>query len=292
MENDVKLRLVRLMESPFRVFSEESFDDPRNEPEIMAPIPGYIKFLKDREKVHRSRDDAPHELKPLYEEPLLTREQEYHLFRQFNFLKHKALRLLQRADVLAPNKTEVETVEKLLGLASNVKRQIVCSNLRLVMNLAKKSKEFIANPNIDLLAELVSDGNMGMCRAVEYFDYRLGNKFSTYATWAILHTMKNGRQSRMKHAQNCVSGYDDVLEAKVDESEQPEITEVTPVQRAMEELDPRQRAIIVEAFGLDGKPKRTLAKIGEKLGITKERVRQIREKGLSVLREKLVHVKN
>jgi RNA polymerase sigma factor (sigma-70 family) len=289
--NDVKLRLIRLMETPFRVYSEEEFDDTSHEPAILAPMPGLEKFLKDREKVHKSRAEAPPELKSLYEEPLLTREQEYHLFRQFNFFKHKALRLLQAANVLAPNKTDVEQVEKYLGRAASVKRQLVCSNTRLVMNLAKKSKEFALNPNIDLLAEMVSDGNEGVVRAVEYFDYRLGNKFSTYATWAILHTMKNGRTHRLKHATNCISGFDEVLDSKLDESEPEEIVEVTPVQLAVNDLeDERQKRIIIEAFGLDGKPKRTLEQIGKGLGITKERVRQIREKGLGVLRERLAGV--
>jgi len=288
MNDEVKLRLIHLMENPFRVYSEVEFDNPTDEPAILAPMPGLEKFLKERDKVHKSRAEAPPELRSLYEEPLLTREQEYHLFRQFNFFKHKALRLLQAANVLKPNKTEVEQAEKYLANAKAVKRQLVCSNVRLVMNIAKKTREFAQNPNVDLLAEMVSDGNEGVVRAVEYFDYRLGNKFSTYATWAILHTMKTGRTHRLKHGMNCVTGFDEALDLTPDSHEPDDIPEVTPVQLAVNALeDERQKRIIIEAFGLDGKPKRTLEQIGKGLGITKERVRQIREKGLGVLRERL-----
>lgn len=140
---------------------------------------------------------------------------------------------------------------------------------------------------------MISDGNMGMVRAVEYFDYRLGNKFSTYATWAVLHTMKNGRQNRLKHTTHCVNGYDEVLEAKVAVSEPEVLCEVTSIQKILEDWpDVRQKKIITEAYGLNGKPKRTLEQIGKDIGITRERVRQIRKAGLSKLRELLVDAKN
>ena len=60
------------------------------------------------------------------------------------------------------------------------KDQFVRSNLRLVISIAKK----YSYPGLDSL-DLVQEGNIGLMKAVDKFDYRMGNKFSTYATWWI-----------------------------------------------------------------------------------------------------------
>ncbi len=60
------------------------------------------------------------------------------------------------------------------------KDQFVRSNLRLVLSIAKK----YSYPGIDFL-DFVQEGNIGLMKAVDRFNYRLGNKFSTYATWWI-----------------------------------------------------------------------------------------------------------
>jgi RNA polymerase primary sigma factor len=83
--------------------------------------------------------------------------------------------------------TDIEELHEIVALMSkskaellNVKQQFVRSNLRLVISIARK----YSYPRMDAL-DLVQEGNIGLMRAVDKFDYRLGFKFSTYATWWI-----------------------------------------------------------------------------------------------------------
>ena len=83
--------------------------------------------------------------------------------------------------------TNVDELRKILALISEnktemlqAKDQFVRSNLRLVLSIAKK----YSYPGLDML-DLVQEGNIGLMKAVDKFNYRLGNKFSTYATWWI-----------------------------------------------------------------------------------------------------------
>lgn len=82
---------------------------------------------------------------------------------------------------------KVEELRKILALISEnktemmqAKDQFVRSNLRLVLSIAKK----YSHSGLDML-DLVQEGNLGLMRAVDKFNYRLGNKFSTYATWWV-----------------------------------------------------------------------------------------------------------
>jgi len=285
MKDQVKLqeRLVRLMEQPIRVHSEEAFDDPEAVATIMSPIPDYDGFIAAKKEQQVSQAKVEPELRLFYEEPLLTREQEYHWFRQFNFLKHHAIHILKESDPTAPVAGKVEEVEKLLAQAAVIKGQLARSNVRLAMSMAKKQKEYLINPNIDLLAEIVSDGYMGLVRAVDYFDYRLGNKFSTYATWAILDTMKTSRNARLKHA-TCSTNLDEELyevPEKPDDSD-----EHIPLAELLDEIPPRQREIIINYYGI-GTHHQNLKEIGEKMNLSKERIRQLRDGGLDKLRTML-----
>ncbi len=107
-----------------------------------------------------------------------------------NFAKnHEAEILKIQADITnianetgqptAEYKKVVELVRRGQAESARAKREMIEANLRLVIKFAKKS----SNRGLGLdFSDLVQDGNIGLMKAVDKFDYRLGNKFSTYAT--------------------------------------------------------------------------------------------------------------
>ena len=132
-------------------------------------------------KKARLPSGLPPYLASLYEVPLLTREQEVYLFRKLNYLKYAAGKLREGLDPAQAKSSVMDEIERLYDQAVATKNQIVRANLRLVVSIAKRH----VGPT-DNFFELVSDGNMSLIRAVEKFDYARGNKFSTYASWAIM----------------------------------------------------------------------------------------------------------
>lgn len=230
----------------------------------------------------------PAYLRSLYVTPLLTTEQEQDVFRRYNFTKYLAKKALDRVDVDEPVEADCAGVRDLLAQADVLRQRIVKANLRLVVSIAKKHVGW--SPNF---FEVVSDGNVSLMRAVEKFDYARGNKFSTYATWAIMKNYARSIPTQHYHAARYVTGQDLVLETAADTQEAPvhESDQQTIRERIAEglsHLTDRERTIVSRHFGLARTERpATLADLGRRFGVTKERVRQIEQKALARLREVL-----
>lgn len=224
------------------------------------------------------------------------------------------------------------------------RQAMIQHNLRLVLSLARRYR----NRGLALL-DMVSEGNLGLMRAVEKFDPELGFRFSTYATWWIkqaidrsimnqardvrlpVHVIKEislilrkemllthrmGRKpSRSELATHCKMRLHELafildchesshendqiipdaeeLHADCTGSELHDGDPVRPMQlkgiqgtaqRWLNELSERQSAVLVRRFGLNGHEPMTLEQVGEDIGLTRERVRQIQIEAMRRLR--------
>ena len=222
---------------------------------------------------------------------LLNREQEIYLFRKYNYLKYLACLGLEKIKHANYHGGSLKKIEDHLGLSETIKKAIIEANLRLVVSIA--NKHFSGGTNIQ---DLVSEGNFSLMRAVEKFDYTKGYRFSTYATWAIAKDFarkipaETSRPDRPGTADMTKIQQDMRIETGAD------ISAIEHAQRSLDHiirnnLTEREQYIIRNHFGLDGnkitKKGKSMKQIGDKLNISKERVRQIELVALQKLRHSL-----
>lgn len=276
-----EMRAERIMELPLDFIPNDEFKRSRNEAKILAPTPEGPKA----KQVKRPSGLPPY-LASLYEIPLLTAEQERHLFRKFNYLKYKASKLREQLDPAAPKSALMDDIEALYDEAVQTKNEIVRANLRLVVSIAKRHVG-----HADNFFELVSDGNMSLIRAVEKFDYARGNKFSTYASWAIMKNFARSIPGELKLRDRFRTSQDEAFQAAPEmradpfEQEHAQARREVQVNRILRSLDDREQQIIMSRYGLGrGDEPHTLKEVGAELGVTKERIRQIEARALSKLR--------
>jgi len=281
-----EMRAQRIMELPLDCVPNDLFPrvhSQKMEKRIVGPLPPGDPQVKKA----RLPSGLPPYLASLYEVPLLTRAQEAHLFRKMNYLKYRAIKLREKLDPARPKSGLMDQVERYYDEAVATKNEVIRANLRLVVSIAKRH----VGP-MDNFFELVSDGNMSLMRAVEKFDFARGNKFSTYASWAIMKNFartipdehRHHDRFRTSHAEMFTTTEDDRSDQLGQESAQ--IQREAQVERILGRLDEREQKIIIRRFGLRrGQEPLTLKEVGAELGVTKERIRQIEARAISKLRK-------
>jgi RNA polymerase primary sigma factor len=247
----------------------------------------------------------------------------------------------------APLHARMDAVERAFAAMMERKNRFVWHNLKLVVSVAKDFRSS-GLP----FSDLIQEGNAGLIRAVEKFDWRRGHKFSTYAVWwirqALIRAIQNhSRTIRLpSHQHDALRAYAQararlrleqegeptaseiaeqmgITTAEVEEiaSMAPEMVSLDAevagreslrprrleevlsdpdaasalddiervrladqARRGLSRLDERERRILTWRFGLDGGEEHTLQEIGEKLGLSRERARQLEARALAKLR--------
>ncbi len=257
-------------------------------------------------------------LREIGKEPLLTSEQEVKLAKR-----------IERGDHLA-------------------ERKMIKANLRLVVAIAKK---YIGRSSKLSFLDLIQEGNLGLFRAVEKFDWRRGYKFSTYATWWVRQSINRALADQSRtvripvHMVEKISRYvrakkdlfqglgrepspEEIaaemevevakvrhiikiyqtatsLEAPVGDDEDsstladfieddkavpPSVAAARKLLKGrlkdiLQDLDEREQEILAMRFGFEDGVTHTLEEVGQKFGVTRERIRQIQSKAIEKMRK-------
>ena len=227
---------------------------------------------------------------------ILTGAEERVLFHQFNYARYRVWKLQQEVWARPSRLPTPEQADEILRWhrkAERIREQIAETNLALVLAMAKRTRM----SEVDF-ADLVSEGNMALLRAVDKFDAGRGYKFSTYACRAILKAFSRQGMKLSKYRQRFPTDFDpkleksNFLETKRSTFEKDAAEEVRRiVQENRAELTDVERTVIEHRFGLEQKSEEekpmTLEQVGQIIGVTKERVRQIQNKAMEKIKRQL-----
>ncbi|MCA9261575.1 MAG: sigma-70 family RNA polymerase sigma factor [Planctomycetales bacterium] len=215
---------------------------------------------------------------------LLDASEEQALFRRLEWQRRKALRARKRQ--LRGVAGSEQELRQARSRGMRIRNFLVMSNVRLAVSLSRR----YVSPVMPLEA-LLSVGLTTLIAAVDKFDVERGFRFSTYATRAIMRDLARWASRE----RDCVSRYyahgDDPAWQTTPAREDPdsgssdESDLLTMVKSMMDELDPREQFVLRRRFGLDGEKCETptYGALGRRLGVSKERARQLAVSGLRKL---------
>jgi len=164
------------------------------------------------------------------------------------------------------------------------RQKLVCANLRFVVSVARDYKDYGLS-----LVELVSEGNVGLMEAIKRFDEIVAQvDISIERTRNALEVSQQDvsldAPAFLEEETTLVQVFVADQEGIDDCFERTEMEEA--VTACLQVLDPRESQVVRAYFGLDNARPRTLEEIGDSMGVTRERVRQLRNRALDKIRRK------
>ena len=227
----------------------------------------------------------------------ITTSEQKVLFIQMNYARFRLCQLRRR--VICRNCWDGQTINELLDVYNyqmDRRSNIINGNMGLVLSLARKSKY----PGIDF-TDLVSEGSVALLRAVENFDFTKGFKFSTYACSAIFKSFYRVASKRYIYNERFPTQLENTHNAdnrdmQINDTWQKDLYEEFEYifDNNLAHLNDTETSVLKMRFSIGAEivEPMTLKSVGERLGITKERVRQIQNKAMTkmkpVVAERLV----
>jgi len=246
---------------------------------------------KDVEPLELARGSLPEYLQTLKSMPVLNREHEVELFRRYNYLKFLACRTRSGIKPNHVSGLKLNQIEKYLAQAEEIKKRIIEANLRLEVSIARKHMTGGAN-----LLDLVGEGNISLMRAVEKFDYTRGFRFATFASWTIAKDFARKIPAQTARLDKATTASLVSMHRGLKTEDSADFAAIERARQSLTQviennLTEREQHVILNRFGLIGSPikkeTKTLKQIGEELGLSKERARQIELTALQKLRQSL-----
>jgi len=266
------------MDSP--IFRERNIEkqlfDFEHEPEL--PMTSWYQPTRD-EAVEDGAGSAPQLMKPA---------EERIMFLRFNYSKMRLLKLKTTIEKDGLTKELAADFLEWHRKFEHFREYLVRTNLALVLAMAKRTRL----GDIDF-AEIVSEGNMALLRAVDKFNVDRGFKFSTYACRAILKAFSRTSLKASKYKTRFPVEFEpdyeksDWTDRRRDAVEEDCVDELKQiVDRNLAELSDVEQTVIRRRFNWQQQEESplTLEEVGQIIGVTKERVRQIQNKALTKIR--------
>jgi RNA polymerase primary sigma factor len=279
----IEWRLQRL--NRYRV---KYFDDPLYHQPDAADVVRQIVSAEELAAPSRPEDSrVPAGISPALAElcrcPPPPPGRERALFLKMNFHKFQFASLRRRLDESRLRWRDLTDLQSHRRSIVRTRNQIVTANLRLVISVARRHLRGAA----DSLTDLVSDGSMALMRAVDGFDFHRGNRFSTYATFALMKEFARGMAAARIRAHR--DGDSTLLPLLADASgEHPaeRLAERDHVQQLLARLDEREQIILRAHFGLSGRRvAATYDELGRQLGMSAPCIKRIEQHALAKLRQ-------